>query len=288
VGYDNVRNGVPVGTLCNVPGSAQQRLDDGAFSTTTIDNSIGCRDAFLGWWNSTPSPRFAVVSFGAAHAPFKRPPSTILPPGTPFPTTNRGEYETEVQGVDFVIGEMLPSIPSTAYVIFLGDNGTPGNVPGESPTVTDATRADQNPDRVKLSCFEDGVRVPLIVRGPVCTPGLVSQALVHVADILPTVVRMAGPPCPGSTVPTSVQGMSFFGCLQGQASKHASVFVWNNPPSLDMAQIGPRWKLLTRTDGTEELYDLETDPHELTPLVPTGVNADELRARRTAVLAGGP
>lgn len=284
MGYDDVRGSTPIGPLCTVAGSNQPRVDDGVYSVTGQDHTIQCRDAFLDWWAETPSPKFAVVNFLAGHAPFKRPPSEILPPGTPNPInpTNRQEYQWEVQGVDFVIGEILPFLDD-AYVVFTADNGTPGIVPGQDPAVTVATRANQDPTRVKLTCYEDGVRVPLIVRGPGIVKGHTSYALVHIADLFPTFAQIL------QTSPQpSVQGRGFGPALLGMPGPQAPLFVWNPPPRLDRAMIGPRWKLLTREDGVEELYDLLEDPLELSPLPPTGVEADSLRALRDALVAGGP
>ncbi len=282
-GYDAVRNGIFVGPTCDVPGSDQMRVDDGVTSIVNEDNTIACRDAFLAWWNATPGPRFAVVNFGSAHAPFKRPPSEILPQGTPNPPnpTNRQEYEWEIQGVDFVLGEMLPAVGESAFVFFLGDNGTPGLVPGEPPGKTVATRPDQDPARVKLTCYEDGVRVPLIVRGPGVVKG-VSQAVVNAVDILPTLGQILG-----AGGMQGLQGRAFGGALLGLRGVRPPTFVWSPPPRLDRAMIGPRWKLLTTPDGTEVLYDLLNDPREQSPLPPTGPDADALRAARDAILLGG-
>lgn len=282
-GYDSVRNGIFVGPVCNIPGAAQMRVDDGVESIVTEDNTIACRDAFLEWWNATPSPRFAVVNFGSAHAPFKRPPSSILPPGTPNPfnPTNRQEFEWEIQGVDFVLGQMLAVVGPQAYVVFLGDNGTPGLVAGENPSKTVATRPDQDPAKVKLTCYEDGVRVPLIFRGPGVVSGE-NRCPVHAIDILPTFAQIFG----ASAMPQA-QGRPFGASLIGLKGSTAPVFVWAPSPRLDRAMIGPRWKLLTRPDGVEELFDLSNDPRELSPLPPTGPEADALRAARDAILLGG-
>ena len=289
-GFDHVRNGVPVGPECNLVGGDQPRLDDGAYSVFNGDNTLACRDAFLDWWAATPAPRLAVVNFGAAHAPFKYPAAELLPPGYPpcglINCTNRREYEAEIVGVDTALGQMRAAIGLGTFVIFLGDNGTPGLVPGQSPDVTVATRPEQDPARVKLTCYEDGVRVPLIIAGPKVVPGE-SQALVHVLDIMPTVARMVGAqPLPEASSGL-VQGVSFAAALIGLPGPRQDVFVWNPPPRLDRAVIERRWKLLTREDGVEELYDLMIDPLEQNPLPPVGMDADRLRARRAQVEAGG-
>lgn len=286
-GFGYARCCVPVGPTCNVPGTGQQRLDDGVYSVFVGDNTIACRDAFLDWWATTSAPRFAMVNFGAAHSPFSYPDASLLPAGwppcSPLSCTNRREYEAEIVGVDTALGQIIDVVGTSAYVIFLGDNGTPGLVPGQPLSVTDATRANQDPTRVKLTTYEDGVRIPLIVAGPKVVPGE-SAALVHVVDILPTVARIAGlSPAPDSIV----HGRSFAAALIGLPGPRKDVFAWEPAPNLDRAVIERRWKLLTRGDGVEELYDLQNDPLELSPLPATGPDADRLRARRAEIEAGG-
>jgi len=287
-GYDRVLNGRPVGESCGVV-----RLDDGVASPSAGgDETIACRDAFVQWWTETPSPRFAIVNFAAGHAPFKRPPPSILPPGYPqcphVPCTNREAYEAEIAGLDVAVGQIAALVGPSTWIVFLGDNGTPGIVPGQDPADTVATRPEQDPARVKLTCYEDGIRVPLIVRGPGVVPSE-SQALVHVGvDLLPTLARIVNiQPRPDAASGLS-HGLSFAATFLGPVpGPRPFVFAWSPPPRLDRAAIGRRWKLLTRPDGVEELYDLLNDPLETTPLPPTGPEADKLRVWRDGVLAGG-
>lgn len=287
-GYDSVRATVPIGDSCGGVGSNRPRLDDGAFSLFNADHTMVFRDELLAWWAATPPPRFAVVEFSAAHEPFSYPDQSLLPPG--YPTcglvncTNRKKYEAMIVGVDTAVGQIRAAIGPSAYYVFAGDNGTPGIVPGQNPAQTVATRANQDPSRVKLTCYEDGVRVPLIVAGPLIQPG-VSTSLVHVVDLLPTLAQIASlKPDPAALV----HGRSFAATLVGLPGPRQYVFCWNPPPRNDRALIETRWKLLTRDDGVEELYDLQNDPLELVPLPPVGPDADRLRAERDSVLAGNP
>lgn len=281
MGWGSVRATVPVGPTCNVAGADQPILDDGVYSTSGVDSTVRCRDAFIDWWTENEGrPRFVVVEFGSAHAPFRYPSTGILPQGYPpcgINCPNRKEFEAEIAGVDYVMGQMLALLGPEDWAMYLGDNGTPGIVPGDDPAVTVATRPDQDPSRVKLTCYEDGVRVPLVIAGPGVSAGE-SQAIVHVADLMPTVAQIVGIK---PTVP--VQGRAIGATLIGLPGPQAPVFVWNPPPRLDSAMIGPRWKLLTREDGVEELYDLQSDPHEQFPLAPTGPEAEALRQAREAL-----
>ncbi len=274
-GWDDVRAALPVGPTCGIgPGSV--RIDDGVASqrgTPSTAETATVRDALLSWWAATPPPRLAMVNFKSAHSPYELPPQDVLPPGyaPPIEPTQRDLYEAEVRSLDFVLGQILSVVGPDTYVVVLGDNGTPADVPGPG----------QDPSRLKLTSYEGGVRIPLVVRGPGLAIGHESQALVHVADVLPTLARIV------DVKPRLVvDGRTFVGPLIGLAGSRETVFVWSDP-LLDTAMIGRRWKLLTRADGVEELYDLENDPLEQAPLPPVGPEAEALRAERDAVMAGG-
>ena len=50
------------------------------------------------------------------------------------------------------------------------------------------------------------------------------------------------------------------------------------------AAIGPRYKLIRHGDGTEEIYDLVNDPHEVLSLNPDDVDPELLERLRRAVI----
>jgi len=283
MGFDHVRACFPIGD-CDSVARTWLRLDDGATSNASGDITIALRDAFAEWWDSLPGPRFAMVNFSAAHRPFIFPPRSILPPRYPRPLdpTNREAFEAEVVGVDFVIGQLLPALGPDTWIVFMGDNGTPGATPGMPLRESDATRNDQDPTRVKLTCYEDGVRVPLIIRGPGVRRGTESQDLVHVVDFLPTFAEILGTP-----QHAPVDGVSFAPVLFGGAGARNFVFV-HSPPRRDNAIIQQRWKLLTNVKGVEELYDLQNDPRERHPLAPIGPVANRLRLLRSSILKEPP
>jgi len=259
MGFEHAAALWPIPSTCQTP------------NTTNI--SIQIRDAFLSWWAATPGPRFAVLSFEAAHAPWSYPPLSLLPPGYPIKSpgspllTNRVLYEAELVGADTAIGSILSVLDDGDVRIVMGDNGTPGADNGSH--AQDATRDDQDPEKVKLTCFEDGVRIPFIVAGPGIPAGVENHALGSVIDILPTLLQFCGIP----------QAQP----LDGVAGPHDLVFCWGGQ-TLDSAIIGARWKLHTENDGTEELYDLQTDPHELLPLPAIGPVAAFMRTRRLSIL----
>ena len=122
-------------------------------------------------WKALPEPRFMVVSYNAAHAPF------AAPPGAQDPGTKLGRFLLMVENLDGQLGRLLDECPSD-YTIILSDNGTPSNVsdhPGES----------------KSKLNEPGVNTLLVVCGPGVVPGR-TQALAQVSDIYATVLDLVG------------------------------------------------------------------------------------------------
>jgi len=142
-------------------------------------------------------------------------------------------------------------------------------------------------DTLMYDCL---MHVPLIVRGPGVAAGAVSEAMIESVDLLPTVAELCGVELPGE-----IHGRSFERCLRNANAAHRDDVIAqagydrrtrsklqpipeNNPyhPKVQTAVSTPesmsptmmlrteRWKLIYRRDGVNELYDLETDPHELT------------------------
>lgn len=112
----------------------------------------------------------------------------------------------------------------------------------------------------KVTLFEVGTRVPLIVRVPGLTqPGTSSQALVELVDLFPTIVDLVGVP-----PPDSLQGVSMrplLGHPERLGRKTAAYTVVSRGQHLGAAVRTQRWRYARWPDG-EELYNLANDPHE--------------------------
>jgi arylsulfatase A-like enzyme len=173
-----------------------------------------------------------------------------------------------LQALDLELGRLLdsldPALLARTTVIVVGDNGTTDHVVHDT----------LDPDRQKTTVYEGGVHVPMIVTGPhVASPGSVSEALVHVADVFPTVAEIAGVPLIGTDESLSVDGDDGPVALDGrsllplladpQASGPDHVFVEAFSPNGPgphrhddrRAVIEARFKLM-RQGGAEHLFDL--------------------------------
>lgn len=111
--------------------------------------------------------------------------------------------------------------------------------------------------------YEDGIRVPMIVRQPGVTPaGTVSESLQSLVDLPVTFLAAAGVEVPGS-----MQGLDQRRAWSDPAVKvreWAMVENRHNPTTVHSRTfITPRYKItLHRGEALGELFDLEADPDE--------------------------
>ena len=131
----------------------------------------------------------------------------------------------------------------------------------------------------KTLMYEESIRVPLLVRAPKLgrRQRRIRGNFSHI-DLVPTLLELMDQP-----LPENLQGASRVPVLRGETGlDDVDIFVeWSGtdghaPASLGEAEVNQsmgeplrtvisaeRWKLNVYTRGQHELYDLNTDPHEL-------------------------
>lgn len=100
-------------------------------------------------------------------------------------------------------------------------------------------------------------RVPLLATGPGCRPGTVSDALVSLVDLLPTVATAAGAP-----IPPFAQGRDLSPLLAGQAPSDGRTAVFSETRQIKAVRTARHKYLYNQRLHIQELYDLEADPGE--------------------------
>ena len=136
----------------------------------------------------------------------------------------------------------------------------------------------------KVTLFEIGNRVPLIVRAPgVTTPGSTSEGLIEMIDYYPTLVELAG-----INPPADLQGKSFVPMLRDPkaAGKEVVYTIVTRGQKLGRALRTQCWRYTLWPDG-EELYDLDTDPEELHNLAGDSLQETTLKEMRRLVHVQG-
>ena len=160
---------------------------DGDLSWSETYMTVDTVDDALALAVELPEPWLLYVAFNAAHTPLHVPPADLLVEPLSDAPDDAELFGAMVTALDSELGRLFEGLavrtaaPITTLVI--GDNGTPSH----------AILPPLAPERSKGTVSEGGVRVPFIVSGPrVTMPGAVSQAPVHVVDVLPTVAAIAG------------------------------------------------------------------------------------------------
>lgn len=134
---------------------------------------------------------------------------------------------------------------------------------------------------------EESIRIPLLIfdpRLPHSRRGTVVEEMVLNIDVAPTLIEYGG-----ADVPAVVQGRSLRPLLAGDPIGWRQDWYYEHPlnhPRIPRSEAlrTERWKLARYfvEDGTvEQLFDLETDPHELVDLARDPRFADRLAALRT-------
>jgi arylsulfatase A-like enzyme len=148
--------------------------------------------------------------------------------------------------VDDQIGRVLDALDSSPHkdntiVVFVGDNGW---------------HTGQKHRFSKFALWELACRVPFVISVP-GVPSRVSQAPVSMLDLYPTLASLCELPVPSH----SLEGADLAGVLRRKQPSTGrpvlSTMGLNNHSLRD-----ERYRYIRYSNGDEELYDHETDPHE--------------------------
>jgi arylsulfatase A-like enzyme len=126
----------------------------------------------------------------------------------------------------------------------------------------------------KNTLWDDGTRVPLIIAGPGVTAGQRCTQPAELLDLYPTLVELCGLPARDD-----LEGISLLPQLQSAATKRERPAITShNQGNHGIRSV--RWRYIHYADGTEELYDHESDPNEWTNLLadPAAVHKPEMAA----------
>ncbi len=192
----------------------------------------------------------------------------------------RAQYFANVTLVDRSVGRILQALEESGQadntiVVFTSEHG---EMAGDHGMLE------------KRSLYEEASRVPLLVRIPWLNSGQerIGGSIGQV-DFVPTLLELVG-----DAIPDHLQGQSRAAVLRGDAGlEDNDVFVqWNGmgdrnlgTPSINrMVSLpwrsvvtGDRWKLNLCPGDQCELYDLNTDPHELNNLFNQPEHRDRIR-----------
>ncbi|MFY0604849.1 MAG: sulfatase-like hydrolase/transferase [Flavobacteriaceae bacterium] len=240
--------------------------ENGLTANTTAYSTTKFTDLAIDWVDNQTKPWFLWLAYNAPHTPFHLAPTDLHSQGN-LPTDQSSidanplpYFMSAVEAMDNELGRLLNSL-STAernntIIIFIGDNGTPNQV-AQSP---------YRSTRAKGSIYQGGVNVPMIVSGyGVNRMGARESALIHTTDLFSTIANAAGV----STQEIN-NSVSFYNLLSDtNASERTFVYTERSNNGVSYAIRDATYKLIVNDNGTEQLYNLSTDPYEVTNLIGT-------------------
>ncbi len=221
---------------------------------------------------------------------------------------NMEVYAAMVDYLDMSIGRIVnylkqEGLYDNSMILFMSDNGAngapatayPGNADGKYLSTFNNTlenrglpgslidmgpgwaQASSSPLRLfKGFTSEGGIRAPLIIKMPssgIKHEGEWNKSFVHVSDIMPTVLALAGANYPQETKGTPLKqpiGKSILPLLNGETTALSAEKGMGWELFEGKAYIKGNWKILRLGKpfgtGTWQLYDLEKDPGEINDL----------------------
>jgi arylsulfatase A-like enzyme len=258
-----------------------------------------------------PKPKYETNTAKLKPTERRDPAKVTLPPYYPDAPEVRKDvatYHENVTAMDYQVGDILnwlddKKLADSTVVFFFGDHGW-----GMS--------------RGKRWVYDSGIHAPLIVRWPGhIKPGTVREDLVAFIDFAPTVLAIAGVNLPARMrgQPFLSEGVKertyvfaardrmdeTFDRIRAVRDKRFK-YIRNYYPELPYAQhinymdemptlqvwrkwaaeeklTGPQALFFAPTKPKEELYDTETDPHEIKNLAEEPAHADKLNELRTVL-----
>jgi arylsulfatase A-like enzyme len=146
-------------------------------------------------------PFYAYVSSSMVHMP-------TLPNPEFIGKTGNGDWADCLAEMDYRTGQILDAIQESGIeentiVVFASDNG---------PEATDPWEGDSGPWRgTYFTAMEASLRAPFIIRWPGKIPaGRVSNEIVHIVDMYPTLARVAGAEIPKDRPVDGIDQLDFF------------------------------------------------------------------------------
>lgn len=205
-----------------------------------------------------------------------------------------GIHAAMVESLDREVGRIVSQLErmnvlDETLILFASDNGASaeqivrgeGHAPRAAPGSRSsflclgpawATCANAPFRGSKMGMHEGAIATPLIAHWParITDAGGLRHVMIHLVDVAPTVLALAGVDAPARASEASVpamHGRDFSPCFNDQSTSVHEALWWCHAGNRAMREGD--WKMVALRDGKPELYDLATDRCETRDLAAT-------------------
>lgn len=248
-----------------------ERTVNGTTLTSTEYVTSYITDQAINWIDTVNGPWFLWMAYNAPHGPVHLPPDSLYT--RTDTSTQEDKYFCMIESVDHEIARLYSNMTQaqkdSTFIVFIGDNGTPGTYLQGYPR-----------GHGKTTVYEGGIRVPMFVTGyGVERIGETEDGLVAGVDLFATIMELLGENYPGGYH----NSLSLKDVL---TDANATTRPYNYSEQSDggvysRAIRDAQYKLIIREENsntTMEFYDLLVDPLEFTELTAGGLSIDQQSA----------
>ncbi|BAO75457.1 sulfatase-like hydrolase/transferase [Winogradskyella sp. PG-2] len=244
--------------------------ENGTTSNSNEYTTSKFTDLAIDWVEQQNQPWFLWLAYNAPHTPFHLPPTDLHSQGNlpidqasidanPLPY-----YMAMLEAMDTEIGRLINSMSEeekdNTVIIFIGDNGTPGQVVQEYAS-----------QRAKGSVYQGGVNVPIIISGKdVMRINDNEDALISTADLFATISELAG-----NSLPEINDSKSFKDLLMSSnvdTRDYTYTEIGTDDGTSNYTIRNATHKYISFSNGNEALFNLSNNPLE----GPNLLNANQL------------
>ena len=249
--------------------------EDGVLTTEASYITEKFTDLSIDWIAAQDKPWFLWLAYTAPHTPFHVPPSEMHSQGN-LPAYVQGVdptpyYMAAIEALDYQIGRLLDSMSeeerANTVIIFLGDNGSPGQV----------IQAPYSNRKAKGSLYQGGVNTPLFISGAGVSRVGAENQLVNSTDLFATIAELVG-----ISVETIHDSKSIKPLLSttGVGEREFQYSEKDDGTEDAWTISNGQYKLLVDAGGNEEMYDLLADPYEQRNLLRQTLTTEQTTAKQ--------
>jgi arylsulfatase A-like enzyme len=235
--------------------------EDGFVTALLAKDAVGRIEA-----HDAQAPLFLMLSLTAPAAPYGAP-KEFVDAYRDVPDEARRNYAASVSALDDAVGQVVRVLEKKkmleqTLLVFHSDNG--GAIPMKYPSGdgdVDKPAADNDLYREgKGSLYEGGVRVVALAHWPGRLQKGVVTSMVHVTDMYPTLLQLAGARL---DQPKKPDGFDVWGAISGSAVSPRREMLINVEDFRGAIRVG-EWKLIARATlpSKMELFNIANDPEE--------------------------